>query len=123
MTESKNSVNNILKIVTAIAVIVTICAILWAYKLNTKCDQMNDEIVHLESTINILDVQLEYCEKSLEPSSIEYIYPALTEEEKVYKRLEQARERLDQVEASLDLQSKGLEALEDILSKENTKPW
>ena len=114
MTESKNSVNIVLKIVTAIAIIVTICAILWAYKLNTKCDQMNDEIVHLESTINILDVQLEYCEKSLDSYSIRDKNSDLP----IKERLDKAREELDVLKA-LNIE---VEALEDIRSKENMKP-
>ena len=133
MSERKNSANSILKIVTAIAIIITFCVALWAYKLNANCDQMKDEIVNLKSEIIILDVQLEYCENSIEQPSIGDKYSDLTAKE----RLSKAREELDKSIKELDkflgetdtreelkaLKEYYKEAHEGIIPKNNTKPW
>jgi cell division protein FtsL len=115
MNDSRNSVNSVSKIVTAIAIIVTFCAILWAYKLNTKCNQLNDEIVHLKSTIGVLDVKLEDFKNSIDSSSIHDINSDLSEEERLHKKIEE-------LNAFKELRSKELNDLIDTISKVNIKP-
>ncbi len=108
MNDSKNSVNGVLKIVTAIAIIVTICAIMWAYHLNTKCNQMNDEIVRLKSTIGVLDVKLKDFEKTIDSSSIHDMNSDLSVEERLHKEIEE-------LNALKELRSKELNELNDLI--------